>query len=82
MRGLVPTAADLELAGVDESGRTPRPSGLSSLDLHGNHVGDEGCSAVADMLRSPLLGSLTQLGLSTPLDPTLTPMLWIWSSTA
>lgn len=59
MRSLVPTAGDLELAGE------PLPSsGLSSLDLHGNHIGDEGCIAAANLLQSPLLGSLTQLGLS------------------
>lgn len=66
---MVPTTADAELAGDTMAARS---SGLSSLDLHGNHIGDEGCLAVARMLQSPLLSSLTQLGLSTFLDPTPT----------
>ena len=59
MHSLATTAGDLELAGEPLAS-----SGLSSLDLHGNHIGDEGCLAAAKLLQSPLLGSLTQLGLS------------------
>eukprot|EP01043_Picozoa_sp_COSAG02_P040670 COSAG02_NODE_3311_length_6956_cov_3.255359_5_plen_212_part_00 len=74
-RGLVPTSADVELAGADT--KAARSSGLSSLDLHGNHIGDEGCLAVASMLQSPLLSSLTQLGLSTFLDTTRSARLMV-----
>ena len=68
-RALTPTAP--EPAAVGEAGGAARSSGLSSLDLHGNAVGDEGFESIAaSLLRSPLLGSLTQLGLSTCSRPT------------
>lgn len=73
---MVPTESDLELLEHSKAAGSGAGSGLASLDLHGNGIGDDGCVAAASLLRSPLLTSLKQLGLSTLPSPLFMKSFW------